>query len=794
MRLLFFFLFSCNLLFAQNSSLSLTIMNEENKILHGASVTLLFNGLTKVSNYHGKVVFESIQQEEISVRISFLGYATRVIEYNFEDKKYLEEIVILDGENIPAPEVVVTGLRGDKKLSSITFSNISASELQLQTMSKDIPKALSNLPSSIFYSENGNAIGYTYLRIRGFDQRRISVFINGIPQNDPEDHNVYWINFYELASSLEDIQVQRGAGGNTYGSASIGGSINLITKLPSATPSVSSEIGIGSFNTQKFNLSLNSGLMANNFILNGRVSRVLSSGYREWAWTNYYRYFLSGTFLSDKQIIRLNLFGGPQQDGLAFYGIPKNYNESELRKTNYGGRLNDREWFNQPQLSLHHEYFLNEKTTLRNCAFFINGYGYFDFDGSWGTTDYFRLDPTVVIPTDLVMRASVDNKQYGWLPQIQYNHDRGRTILGAELRFHQSLHWGRIQSGSGLSADVVGEADKRFYQYRGGKNIYSFYVSHLHQFDEKITVNADIQFLSQQYRIFDEKFVNTEFTTPYLFVNPKLGVNYKINDNYGVYLSLALTRREPPLKNLYDAGSASWRVTPQFNLDENGNYDFDNPLVVPEKLFNLELGSRYTSSKLNLNTNLYWMEFYDEIIPSGGLDVFGQPRVGNADKTRHVGIEIESAYRIMRGFDFNFNLNLSSNRFLSFVEYDAQGIAMIRDGNNIANAPEIIYNASVNYNYENLFASLLLKHVGKQFTDNSQRASGTNDDAVTVDAYYLLDAKINYKLPISFVDLSVFLEINNLLNDKILLIGFDRDNFFPAAERNFFFGIRINYL
>ena len=65
------------------------------------------------------------------------------------------------------------------------------------------------------------------MTLRGFDQRRVSVMINGVPQNDPEDHNVYWVNFPDLASSLQDIQVQRGAGSAFYGPAAIGGSSSV---------------------------------------------------------------------------------------------------------------------------------------------------------------------------------------------------------------------------------------------------------------------------------------------------------------------------------------------------------------------------------------------------------------------------------------------------------------------------------------------------------------------------------------------------------------------------------------
>jgi len=106
---------------------------------------------------------------------------------------------------------------GDRRKSPVTFSNLTPQNLRERYSVQDVPVLLSELPSVTTYSENGNGIGYNYINIRGFDQRRISVMINGVPQNDPEDHNVYWIDFPDLLSSTDNIQVQRGAGSAFYG-------------------------------------------------------------------------------------------------------------------------------------------------------------------------------------------------------------------------------------------------------------------------------------------------------------------------------------------------------------------------------------------------------------------------------------------------------------------------------------------------------------------------------------------------------------------------------------------------
>ncbi|MFM8437027.1 MAG: TonB-dependent receptor, partial [Candidatus Kapaibacterium sp.] len=142
-------------------------------------------------------------------------------------------------------DVTVTATRADAITSPVPFTEFTREALREKTTAYDLPTILRDAPSMIMYSDNGNNVGYSYLTMRGFDQRRIAVLVNGIPQNDPEDHNVYWINFPDLAASAENVQVQRGAGLSTYGAAAIGGSINLTTLNIARAPIARITTGVG---------------------------------------------------------------------------------------------------------------------------------------------------------------------------------------------------------------------------------------------------------------------------------------------------------------------------------------------------------------------------------------------------------------------------------------------------------------------------------------------------------------------------------------------------------------------
>lgn len=793
-KILFFVFLLISAILPRNAS-TLEILVKDagtNEILQGAVIKFENLPFTGVTDHNGKFVLRSIPSGDWKIICSFVGYKTvkQIVSVNSETTK---ADILMYSDQVQVPEIIVTGTRADAKGSSSTYSNLDKLEIERISVNRDIPSILNQLPSTSYYSESGTGIGYGYIRIRGFDQRRISVLINGVPQNDPEDHSVYWINFYDLANSLEDVQVQRGSSLSFYGPPAIGASINLVTTKPFVEPGISFETGLGSYNTKKYAINANSGLIADRFMIRFRGSKVTSDGYRDWSWSEFYRFFVTASYFDDIQTISLSAFGGPQEDGLAFYGISKSQNgDEQTRKYNYGATSRDREVLNQPQISLVHDLKLGNHVWLKNTFFFMSGDGFFDFNANYGDHNYFRLDPQFTIPSDIMMRAFVDNDQYGWIPQIEYNYGGGKLMAGGEIRIHRSHHWGRIESGTGLPEDVVGEkGNKHFYEYDGGKNIYSMFVSVAHHLTDRLNVIGKLQSIYQQYLLNNEKFVGTDFKTPYFFVNPQLGLSYSISPVFTVYGSASLTRREPPLKNLYEAESASWGVVPQFEKKSDGSYNFDEPLVKPELLTNIEFGARIALQKFVGSVNFYYMNFENEIVPSGGLDVFGQPRVGNAGKTLHIGIELEGVYKLPWNLQLSLNGNISRNRYIEFNEYDGNGIAISRNNNFIANAPELIVNAGLTYMNEIFFATINVNHTGVQYTDNSTHPDGVKTSELTVDPFTVVNFGIGVNYKISGARLRFSVEVNNLFDNKYLMNGFDWDNFFPSAGRSFMTNLKV---
>ncbi len=805
------------------------VVDEDESPLSGAAIQLFMVGAdmarySAISGADGSFEIKGVPEGRYDAMVSYIGFGTRRYPIHVEASKTSHILVTLLSEAVVYDEVVVSAGRAREQLSPVTFSNISAEELSQQPDMKDLPVHLARQPSITFHSENGNAIGYSTLRMRGFDQRRLAVSINGIPQNDPEEFNVFWINFFDIQGAVQDIQIQRGSGSSVYGTTAIGGAIN-VRALPYKSDFYASvQVGGGAFGTQRYSSEVNSGLLGNRYVVYGRLSRLLSDGYRDWSWTEFWRYFVGITRYGDRSTLTIQSFGGPQRDGLAYSGIPKSANKRSIddgfggtidRKYNFSSLDGDVENFHQPHVEIHHTYDLSSEWQLSQSAFWIKGEGYFDFGGTFRSANYLRLPTGTVdeaarsLPlylsrpdVGLLFRAYLDQWQIGWIPKATHSTSSSTTTYGLEARLHRSLRWGRIQEATGLPAALSGSTnDVRVYSFRGEKSILSAYASHLQRISDLWAIQIDARLTSLQYRIWDESFFGTSFSTSYAFVNPRIGVTYRPEQAISAYTSVAVSSREPRMKSLYDGEEAGAGFEPRFLRNLDGSLNTNKPLIKPERLIDLELGATWKGERFRTSANIFLMQFKDELVPSGGLDQYGVPRTGNADKTRHLGLEIDASIKIARGLDFAGNFTWSRNRFIQFDEYatraDFSTTILDRSDKTIAGFPSQSGNATIIYSKSGFTASLMTSLVGEQFVDNGSGTDveGLFDNERVLESYVLIDASFGYLFSTtSALDgLKIGVDLNNVLDSKVLSYGqvsFGTPEFFPAATRHAFISLK----
>jgi iron complex outermembrane receptor protein len=826
--ILFFFIANSNLLHAQLFSGEVRD-SETEQPLQNANVLLIAEDSTgTATDKNGFFTITHQIKDGDKIEISYVGYETLVIageevsgvSYKESDDGKQIYIFLLQQKILASQTVLVEASIGKKGITPVAFEKIEQKQIEENYTVYDVPKYLSDLPSTTFYSESGNAIGYNYVSIRGFDQRRISVSINGIPQNDPEDHNVYWLDFPDLLSSTGLVQVQRGAGSGVFGYPAIGGSINLITTSFSNRPKLEVKAAYGSYVTRKYSATFSSGLIDGKYAIYGKLGQILSSGYKNSTWVDFKSYFLSAVRYDPNFTTQFNFYGGPIADGLGYTGVAKfavkdlqrrkdNFSYWEANDTGYTyvvqRRPEEIENFSQPHFELLNEWQINQNLKFNSALFLVLGDGFFDFDGSWADTTYLRLTAdngfmATQNPVNTLIRAQVENTQYGWIPRFSLNHKNGLLIFGVELRKHSSIHWGSINFAEELPLGV--SPNFRYYSYRGGKDILSSFVHESYTLNEQINLLGELQLAYHKYMLYDEAFVGTEFTVDNLFINPRVGINYKPISGWNTYFSFARVSREPRLKNYYDAAETSGGAEPQFEKNPDGTFNFDEPLVKPETMNDFELGATISDNNYSVTLNLFYMLFDDEIVKSGQLDRFGQPVTGNVDRTVHAGIELSFILKFLKNkFEIIGNGTISRNTIEEGNYYiDSNNFINLND-NRIAGFPDYLANLSFVFNDAGWYFRIVGKYVGDFFSDNYddnldnylQVYPGFVDYTDNVnEAYFVSDFLASYQFPVinTLTPWKVYFQVNNIFDNLYSAYAIGKE-FFPAAERNFLAGVQI---
>jgi iron complex outermembrane receptor protein len=443
---------------------------------------------------------------------------------------------------------------------------------------------------------------------------------------------------------------------------------------------------------------------------------------------------------------------------------------------------------------------------MNSALFLVLGEGFFDYDGSWSVfyDDYFRLKEngfdTSYIPTNALIRAQVENKQFGWIPRFSLEHTNGTIFFGAEFRKHNSLHWGRIEYAENLPPGIT--KNYRYYFYEGAKDILSAFINESYRLNEQWNLLGELQLAYHNYKLFDEEYVGTDFTVNNLFINPRVGINYKPMTPLNIYFSFARVSREPRLKEYYDAAESSGGEVPQFQVNADGSYNFDEPLVKPETMNDFELGASFNSDILTLTLNLFYMLFNDEIVKDGQVDRFGQPTTGNVDRSVHLGAELSA---IVKFWDDHLelfgNATISKNTIEQGKYFIDLENSIDLSGNRISGFPDLLANIGIAFQHSGFYLRLTGKYVGEFFSDNYDNNLGGYltkypnfvDYADNLnEAYFVSDIFLSYEFFLinSMTPWKVYLQINNIFDNLYSANAIGKE-FFPAAERNWLAGIQV---
>ncbi|MBI3135242.1 MAG: TonB-dependent receptor [Bacteroidetes bacterium] len=751
----------------------------------------------------GSYTLSGIKPGTWVVEISALGYVTekdtlQISTGNLTRNYMLEELSYL------SEEIVVSALRaGDK--TPATYTNLSLPEIEKLNYGQDLPYLFNLTPSTVVTSDAGAGVGYTGIRIRGVDPTRTNVTINGIPVNDSESHGTYWVDMPDFASSVENIQIQRGVGTSSNGAAAFGASINIKTNEVHKDPYAEVGTSYGSFNTLKNTVKVGSGLIDGKFTMDARLSQITSDGYIDRASSDLKSFYVSGAWLGKKSVLRANVFSGKEITYQAWWGTPQAvitgntdaltthyYNNlgityldagdstnlfSSGRTYNYYTYENEVDHYQQDHYQLHFLHSFSSKLNFNLAAHYTRGRGYYEqYRKNDALADY-GLSPVIfsndtVTNGDFIRRRWLDNHFYGGIFSLNYSDHKGLDITwGGAVNQYLGGHYGEI-----IWAEFASNSQIRdhYYDSDATKLDASSYLKATYEW-KKFTFYGDLQYRHINYSFVgpdqvNGELVDTDQNVSYDFFNPKAGIMYDFNARNNVYASVAVANREP--------------VRDDFTNSTSGSRPSH------ETLQNVETGYRYKSARFMTNANVFLMYYKNQLILTGAINDVGAYARTNVAESYRAGIELEAGYRITKGLSLSGNFTYSQNKIPSFTEYyddyDNGGQVAIQHSNtDLAFSPNLIASGALEYiPFKGMSLTFISKYVSKQFLDNT-----SNDDR-SLNAYFVssIDASYSWKSKL-FKELVLGVQVNNLFNELYENNGYTYSYFYggQTTTENFYY-------
>ena len=366
--------------------LSGTVIDAESgDSLPGAIIQLNNKALVSISDASGNYHFKQLKPGNYKMKVTYLGYDNYNEEITISSDKTI--VTRLKMKSINCIEIQIAATRVPVKAPA-SMKTITAAEIAERNTGQDLPYILESTPSTVSTSDGGTGIGYTGLRIRGSDMTRINVTVNGIPFNDPESHEVYWVDIPDIASSIDNIQVQRGVGTSSNGAASFGGSINIQTIPPGNKAYAEIDNSYGSYNSRRHAIKFGTGILGSKFAIDGRLSRIASDGYIDRATSDLTSLFLTGSYFGKKSLLRFNMISGHERTYQAWDGIPaeildtnRTYNVNGLFFDKYGNidyYKNEVDDYKQEQYHLVYTYAFSRKLNASATMHYTHGAGYYE--------------------------------------------------------------------------------------------------------------------------------------------------------------------------------------------------------------------------------------------------------------------------------------------------------------------------------------------------------------------------------------------------------------------------------
>lgn len=734
---------------------------ESNEPLIGATVSVKGSTEGSVTDIDG-VFSLKITTSGTTVEFKYLGYKTKTMKITQKGTVDLGT-VSMEADSHVLNDVVVTSSIAVARKTPVAVSSVAMDFIEEKLGTQEFPEILKSTPG-VHANKDGGGYGDSEIYMRGFGNENIAVMVNGVPMNDMEWGGVYWSNWSGLTDVTRTMQTQRGLGASKVSAPSVGGTINIITQSLESKKGGTVSYSLGNDGMNKILFSVSTGLTKSGWAMTLLGSKNWGNGYAQGLDFEGYNYFLNvSKRLNDAHQLSFTVFGAPQthyqRNGALtiadwkmteeVYGI-KNYKYNSTYGFDNEGRRRTSEYnsYHKPQISLNHQWQIDDKSSLSTVAYVSIGrgygysgqgngyynYSYQDWKGANygvlqtkfrnpdGTFDYGAIqDINAESEYGSMLAMSLSKNYHNWYGLLStYTTKFGKYIDfygGVDFRYYKGTHTNEISDlyggqyfmdstrGKVLAENNIAAADPMWkYEKLGvGDVVYRDYDGHVMQegafFQSEFNKDKLSAFVAGSLsnttywrydRLFYDKAHAKSDKVSFLGFTAKGGANYNITENHNVFFNLGYISRAPKF---------SYGAFMQANASHAINKDAKN-----EKVLSFELGYGFRNSWLTANVNAYWTKWLDKAMTKSG-------QLDNQERTEyymnmtgvnalHKGVELDVKVTPVKWLDITGMFSLGDWKWDSNATgyaYDDKGMPLKKDGTQASGiaAPDHV-SASIN--------------------------------------------------------------------------------------------------
>lgn len=739
------------------------IVSSGSETILGASIYMKNTKIGTSTDRNGTYSFE-VEAGNFVVVVSAVGYKSK--EVRIKLKKHEEKILNFELEEdvFGLDQVVVTGTKTFKRRTdSPVIVGIIDSNMLTNVQACNLSEGLKFQPG-LRVETDCQTCNYTQLRMNGLTGGYSQILINGRPVFSPLT-GLYGLEQIP-ANMIERIEVVRGGGSALYGSSAIGGTVNVITKIPKES----------GYNLEYTYQNIDKGTSDNIFNGNGTILTHKGNAGATFFVSKRERdyYDNNGDNFSELPKLKNNSFG------VNLFFLPTENQKIELSLSSmneyrYGGEMVDKE----PYLTLQSEERIHD-VFIGSLDYQIN----FNNDNS-SFISYFSGQKTArdhytgIFPdSDEDIQNHIENPPYG-ISEVstvqggmQLNHRLEKFIKGVNV----------ITTGTEYVVDKVYD-EIEAYNYLINQKTTNLGVFFQSDWEITPSINLLTGVRADKHNLLN-KFI----------FNPRASFLYKMKESTQFRLTWGTGFRAPQAfdadLHIAFAGGGVSRISLSPDLKEerstsiSGSVNYDKALEKFISGFTLEGFYTYLKDA-----------FYQHPLGEDDLGELFEKRNGDGATVKGVTLELRANYD--KRIQLETGLTIQSSTYDTAVSYSdalAPTRNFLRSPNvygfaTLSITPNKKFKTSVNLVYTGAMDLVHLAGPPEQLADAYLKSPTFTE----------LSFKTGYTFNLNELDTSfeLFGGVKNVLNEyqEDFDSGKNRDSNYiygPGAPRTFFIGVKLN--